>query len=44
MIRLLIVSWTEVEGDLSGRRGEIAEELKNDWGRVLRSLLREKQG
>lgn len=42
LIRLLIVSWTEVEGDLSGRRGELAEEIRDDWGRALRFLLRER--
>ncbi|MCS3675247.1 hypothetical protein [Salinibacter ruber] len=41
LIRLLIVAWTEVEGDLSGRRGELAEEIRNDWGRALRFLLQE---
>lgn len=42
LIRLLIVAWTEVEGDLSGRRGELAEEIRNDWGRALRFLLQER--
>jgi len=38
MLRRLLVAWTEVEGDLSGRRKEIAEELRSDWGRALRRL------
>lgn len=42
LIRLLLVAWTEVEGDLSGRRSEIAEEIRDDWGRALRFLLRER--
>jgi len=39
LVRLLIVAWTEIEGDLSGRRRELAEEIRDDWGRALRSLL-----
>jgi hypothetical protein len=42
LIRLLIVAWIEVEGDLSGRRSELAEEIRDDWGRALRFLLRER--
>lgn len=42
LIRLLLVAWTEVEGDLSGRRSELAEEIRDDWGRSLRFLLRER--
>ena len=42
LVRLLIVAWTEVEGDLSARRGELAEEIRNDWGRALRFLLQER--
>jgi len=41
-IRLLIVAWTEVEGNLSGRRSDLAEEMRVDWGRALRRLLRER--
>jgi hypothetical protein len=42
-VRLLIVAWTEVEGDLTGRRSELAEEIRDDWGRALRFLLRERK-
>lgn len=42
LVRLLFVAWTEVEGDLSGRRSELAEEIRDDWGRALRFLLRER--
>jgi hypothetical protein len=42
LLRLLLVAWTEVEGDLSGRRGELAEEIRNDWGRALRFLLQKR--
>jgi hypothetical protein len=41
MLRRLLVAWTEVEGDLSGRRKEIAEEFRSDWGRALRRLSAE---
>lgn len=42
LLRLLLVAWTEMEGDLIGRRNELAEEIKDDWGRALRLLLRER--
>jgi len=42
LLRLLIVAWTEVEGDLTDRRKELAEEIRDDWGRALRFLLRER--
>lgn len=42
LLRLLIVAWTEVEGGLTDRRKELAEEIRDDWGRALRFLLRER--
>jgi len=41
-IRLLIIAWTEVEEDLGGRQSDLAEEMRIDWGRALRRLLRER--
>lgn len=41
-VRLLIIAWTEVEEDLRGRRSVLAEEMRVDWGRALRRLLRER--
>ena len=38
-VKLIIIAWSEVERDLKGRRRELAEELREDWGRVLRRLL-----
>jgi len=43
LIKLLIASWTDMEGDLRGRRKEIAEEFREDWGRAVRLLLRERE-
>ncbi len=40
LLRTLITAWFEVEGDLTGKRGELAEEMRSDWGQVLDSLLR----
>jgi predicted Zn-ribbon and HTH transcriptional regulator len=36
---LLIVAWIEMERDLAGQRSEMGKELRNDWGRAMRSLL-----
>lgn len=38
-VKLIIIAWSEVERDLKGRRRELAEELREDWGRVLRRLF-----
>ena len=40
LLRTLITAWFEVEGGLTGKRGELAEEMRSDWGQVLDSLLR----
>lgn len=41
LFHFLIAAWTKVEGDLTNQRSEVAEEVRNDWGRALHSLLRQ---
>lgn len=38
---LLLAAWARLESDLPERRRERAAELRQEWGRVLRALLRE---
>lgn len=40
LFHFLIAAWTKVEGDHTDQRSEVAEEIRNDWGRALHSLLR----
>ncbi|WP_022836023.1 MPP10 family protein [Salisaeta longa] len=39
-LQILLAAWTDVESNLKGRSRDLAEELRTDWGRAIRSLLR----
>ena len=39
-VQTLLAAWVDLESNLTGRQGKIAEELRTDWGRTARLLLR----
>ena len=43
-LRILIAAWVDLESNLQGRPRDIAEELRTDWGRTARLLLRSGSG
>ena len=43
-VELLLIAWMEMESDLQGRKKDIAENNRHDWGRTLRRIIRQKDG
>jgi hypothetical protein len=39
-VRMLLAAWVDLESNLTGRQSKLAEELRADWGRAIRLLLR----
>ena len=39
-VRVLLAAWVDLESNLTGRQSKLAEELRADWGRAIRLLLR----
>lgn len=40
-LKLLLESWARYEDELSGRKRELAQEMRVDWGRVARDFFRD---
>ncbi len=40
-LKLLLESWARFEDELSGRKRELAQEMRVDWGRVARDFFRD---